>query len=271
MKKGHRQWLFVVWLGLCLSGVLTAVSEAATLYDRSLAVLEKQVRNASPRDFTFVVMGDSRGNDPVFTKGLALAASLKPLFIIHSGDFSLNGSESEVDHFLALIRKTVPDIPFFVVRGNHEQQGPFLQKIGPLDYVIDAAPLGLKVVVVDNSAYSLKAPEWAYLKGQLALKRKLAFVAMHIPPRTSRWNWHTFTDGAEHLTRFLAEENVTAAFYGHIHLYDRDDIDGVTHLITGGAGAPLARYSIPGTPSYHIVAVRVKDGSVSYTVLRIPE
>ncbi len=266
-----RRCLLVVWLVMMLSGVLAAACEAGTLYERSLAEMEKRVQMASPRDFTFVVMGDSRGNDPVFTKALALAASLKPLFVLHTGDFSVRGSVQETDHFLSLVQNALPDIPLFVVPGNHEQRGPFREKIGPLNYVIDAPRLGLKVIVVDNSTYALKAPERLYLTSQLSQKRKLTFVAMHIPPRTSRWSWHTFTDGAADLTRLLAGANVTAAFYGHVHLYDRDNIGGVEHLITGGAGAPLTRYDFPGNASDHVVVVKVKDGSVSYATALIDE
>lgn len=276
MKNEFKTWLRIrslARLAVVVSAVLflAATCEAGTLYERSQAVLEAQAQKASPRDFTFVVLGDSRGNDGIFRKGLALAANYKPLFILHSGDFSVKGSEKEVDHFLALVDDAVSGIPLFVVPGNHEQQKPFLAKIGPLDYTIDSARLGLKVVVVDNSAYSLNAPAWNYLKDQLARKRKLTFVAMHIPPHTDRWNRHTFTDGASDLISLLAETNVTAAFYGHIHMYDRDDIDGVPHIITGGAGASLVGLGFSGTPVYHILVVRVKDGAVSYTMVKIPE
>ncbi|HTG82733.1 MAG TPA: metallophosphoesterase [Geobacteraceae bacterium] len=273
MKNSCTRWLLLSWLAIYVSqGLLSAATcEADTLYDRSRALMVERERVVSPRDFTFVVMGDSRGNDPVFRKGLALAAGYKPLFILHSGDFSMNGSEAEVDHFLEVVRDSVPDIPLFVVPGNHEQKKPFLAKVGPLDFTIDSARLGLAMIVVDNSAYSLKMPQWSFLKSQLARKRKVAFVAMHVPPRTERWRWHTFADGAADLIRLLAEKNVTAAFYGHVHLYDRDDIEGVPHFITGGAGAPLVKLGFPGNPVYHILVVRVKDGGATCQMVKIKE
>jgi Icc protein len=263
----HFTVRFVIFL--LIAFFLAADCHAGTLYDRSLQKMERNAQDASPQDFTFVVLGDNRENDEVFRKSLALATSFKPLFVLHEGDFSSHGSQKEVDHFLAMVQATAPDIPLFVVPGNHEQKLSFKEKIGPLSFVIDDPRLGLKVIAVDNSDYMLTAAQLGYLKNQLATMRKFTFVTMHVPPATKRWNWHTFSQGAPDLIELLAEKKVTAAFYGHIHLYDRDDIKGVPHIISGGAGAPLIRFGFPGDPSYHIVVVRVKDGGVTYEMVKI--
>ena len=71
--------LFLVW---------TANTDAATLYERSLEKLQAGIGKVSPNDFTFVVLGDSRGNDDIFKKALALAKTYNPLFILHGGDYS---------------------------------------------------------------------------------------------------------------------------------------------------------------------------------------
>lgn len=254
---------------LLVAFFLAADCHAGTLYDRSLQKMEKIAQKASPQGFTFVVLGDNRDNDAIFRKSLQLAATYTPLFILHEGDFSMNGSQKEVDHFLEMVQATVPDIPLFVVPGNHEQKMPFNEKIGPLNFIIDNATLGFKVVVLDNSDYVLKSSDLGYLENQLTAKRRFKFVAMHVPPATRRWNWHTFSEGAPALIALLAEKKVTAAFYGHIHLYDRDEIKGVPHIISGGAGAPLILFGFPGDPSYHIVVVRVKDGGVTYEMVKI--
>jgi 3',5'-cyclic-AMP phosphodiesterase len=257
---------------LCLFSVFLASScIAGTLFERSQKMMTALEQKASANDFTFVVLGDSRDNDMVFKKSLELAASCKPLFILHDGDFSRSGSPQEVDHFLETIRGTVPDIPFFVVMGNHEQRQPFQEKIGPLNYVIDSASLGFKVIVVDNSDYVLKPAQLEYLQNQLDGKRKNTFAAMHIPPKTKRWTWHVFSEGAPELIRLLSGKKVTAAFYGHLHLYDRDELEGVPHIISGGCGAPLVSFGFPGDPVYHIVVVKVKDGVASYRMVKIKE
>ena len=254
--------LFLVW---------TANTHAASLYERSLEKFQAGIEHVSPADFTFVVLGDNRGNDGIFKKALALAKSYNPLFILHGGDYSDNGSDKETDHFLALVNDGIPDVPLFVVIGNHERRKVFAEKIGPSNFSLDSARLKLKVIAVDNAGYALKIPERNYLGSQLTAKRENTFVAMHIPPKTERWNWHTFSDGAAELENVLAENGVKVAFYFHIHLYARDEIKGVPSIITAGAGAPLVPLGFPGEPVYHIVLVRVKNGTVTTEMVKVNE
>jgi Icc protein len=244
---------------------------AATLYERSLEKLQVGMEHVSPADYTFVVLGDSRENDSIFKKTLALAKTYDPLFILHGGDYSNKGSDKETDDFLAMVNGIVPQVPFFVVFGNHENRKVFTERIGPFNSTLDSARLKLKVIAVDNANYVLKISELDYLKSQLAAKRENTFVAMHIPPKTQRWSWHTFSDGAEELENALAEHGVKLAFYFHVHLYDRDIINGVPSIITAGAGAPLGRFGFPGEPVYHIVVVRVKNGTVTTEMVKVNE
>ena len=269
--RPYLRSLFRIFVLAVIGILLAATCNAGTLFERSLAKMEERAQKASPQDFTFVVLGDSRDNDEIFRKSLGLAATFNPLFVLHDGDFSMNGTPKEVDHFLEVVNGSVPEIPLFVITGNHEQKKPFRDKVGPHEFVLDSSRLGFKVVVVDNSNYALKVSQLTYLKDHLAEQRKFTFVAMHIPPKTARWNWHTFSDGAAELINLLAEKRVTAAFYGHVHLYDRDDIKGVPHIITGGAGAPLVSVGFPGDASYHIVVVRVKDGTATCRMVKIQE
>jgi 3',5'-cyclic-AMP phosphodiesterase len=253
---------------LCL--LWTVDARAASLYERSLEKLQAKIEQGSPADFTFVVLGDSRSNDPVFKKALTLAKIYNPLFILHGGDYSDKGSSKETDHFLTLVNDAVPDVPLFVVIGNHEQNRKvFAEKIGPFNFLLDSEKLGLRLIVVDNATYVLKTPELDYLKSHLAAPRENTFVAMHIPPKTPRWNWHTFSEGAAELVDALAKAEVDMVFYFHIHLYDRAVIKDVPSIITAGAGAPLVTIGFPGTPIYHIVVVRVKDGAVTSEMVMV--
>jgi hypothetical protein len=171
-----------------------------------------------------------------------------------------------------VVEESVPDIPLFVVAGNHEgDRDLFVRELAPLDYTIDSPRLGLRVAVVDNSRYALKPAELAFLEGNLTTGRHATFVAMHIPPKTRRWSWHTFSEGADGLTRLLAGKKVTAVFFGHVHLFDRSEIAGVPAFITGGAGAPLIRVGFPGEPVYHIIVVRVRNGEAFFDMVRVPD
>ncbi len=277
MTVADRSGLFHVLkrgLAAALAFVLvTGVPAGAeSLYERSLSRFQALAEKASPQDFTFVLLGDNRGNDAVLRRVLRLAAGYKPLFILHDGDVSDSGSQAELGHFRALIEESVPGIPLFVVVGNHEGiKELFVRELAPLDYVVDSPRLGLRMAVVDNSGYALKPSELAFLQEKVTTERRFTFVAMHIPPKTPRWSWHTFSEGADGLTRLLAEKKVTAAFFGHVHLFDRAEIAGVPAFITGGAGAPLIKSGFPGEPVFHILVVRVRKGVASFDMVRVPE
>jgi 3',5'-cyclic AMP phosphodiesterase CpdA len=248
-------------------------SDASTLYERSLNKYQDNINKLSGRDFVFVVLGDSRDNDRIYKKSLAMAATFNPLFILHTGDVANDGTQEELDHFREIVQTTIPDIPLFVVIGNHEivkdSKNIFKQIIGPLDYVLDSAKLNLRVIVLDNADYILKPQQLNYLRQELNTKRSLNFVVMHIPPKTERWRWHAFTEGAAEFMQILSDKKVTLAFCGHIHQFDEDEIKGVKYIITGGAGAPLNRWFFPGDPVYHIIVVKVKNGTVSYDRVKV--
>ena len=258
-----------------LSIVSYAHSDASTLYERSLNKFQDKVGQLSGKDFVFVVLGDSRDNDGIFKKSLAMAATFKPLFILHTGDLSNRGSKKELEHFLEIVQTTIPDIPLFVVAGNHEivkgSKNIFKQIIGPLDYVLDSAQLDTRIIVLDNADYILKPQQLDYLRQQLNNKRSLNFVTIHIPPKTGRWTWHSFKEGSADFMQILSDKKVTMAFCGHIHQFDEDEIKGVKYIITGGAGAPLNRWFFPGKPVYHIIIVKVKNGAVSYDVVKVED
>ena len=149
----------------CLGWILIFIlicggAQSATLYEQSRQKLESRLAGIQKEPYTFVVMGDSRDNDEVFIKCLLAAASYHPLFILHVGDAVSTGSEEQFLHFLAILQKTLPDMPVFVAAGNHEltngdksEKGKvlFQQLIGPLDYVLDLPGINARFIVLDNS------------------------------------------------------------------------------------------------------------------------
>jgi 3',5'-cyclic-AMP phosphodiesterase len=242
-----------------------------SLYQRSLAQFEAKALRVPRDNFTFVVLGDSRDGDEIFKRGLKLAKSYDPLFVLHGGDYSGHGGEGETAHFLSMVNGTIPELPLFVVLGNHENREVFAREIGPANFTLKSKRLGLTLVAVDDAADALQRPELNYLQSQLEAGGKTRFVAMHVPPKTDRWSWHVFTEGAEELKTILARNRVQGAFFSHVHLFDKSEYGGVPAFITGGAGARLVPFGFPGDPVYHILVVRVKKGKVSFEKVLIPE
>jgi 3',5'-cyclic-AMP phosphodiesterase len=278
-REGNRYCFY------CLGWILIFIligggAHSATLYEQSWQKLESRLAGIQKEPYVFVVMGDSRDNDAVFTKCLLAAASYHPLFILHVGDAVSTGSEEQFLHFLSLLQKTIPDMPVFVAAGNHEltngdksENGKalFQKLIGPLDYVLDLPEINARFIVLDNSSYFLTAHQIDYLKTGLRVENSLKFVIMHVPPQTHKWiDDHTFTKGADAFLQTLSGFDVAGVFYGHYHLYDEDSLSGTRHIITGGAGAPHARLYF-GDPSYHFVVVKLSDGKVATEKVLVSE
>lgn len=266
-------WILILFL-------VSGSAQSATLYELSRQKLESRLAGIQTEPYTFVVMGDSRDNDQVFIKSLLAAARYHPLFILHTGDAVHTGSEEQFLHFLAILQQTLPNMPVFVVAGNHELASPdksdkervlFQQLIGPLDYVLYLPRINARFIALDNSGYGLSSNQIDYLKTQLGMDHSLNFVIMHIPPQTHKWtNKRTFTHGADAFFQTISTRNVAGVFYGHFHLYDEDTLSGIRHIITAGAGAPLAHLSF-GDASYHFVVVTLSGGKISTEKVLVSE
>lgn len=241
-----------------------------TLHASSLMAFDKRAAAANVDDWRFVFLGDNRGNDDKFKEALKLAADYNPLFILHGGDIVEKGTATELAHFIKTLHE-LPDLPpIFIVRGNHETNISLYEKtIGPRNFNLDSHRLGFRLVAVDNVDYSLKEKELNYLTKALDQQRPIQFVSMHIPPKTERWSKHSFTKGKDDLINLMVERKVNLGLFAHIHLYDKDEINGVPCVISGGAGAYLAWFGYSGDASYHIVVVEVKKGKVSYRAVPI--
>lgn len=269
MNRFHRPLLPRLSILLVLL-FLAVPCQAQTLHQRSLQLFQSRASKAAPGDYTFVVLGDSREGDPRFRQALKLARSFDPLFVLHGGDYSNKGSERETTAFLQLVARELPDVPLFVVVGNHEDPRVFQRMVGPLNFTLSHRELGLTLISLDNSQEELKPAEQERLQNELGVAKDTVFVAMHIPPKTPRWRSHVFTKGADSLKASLEKSRVQGLFTSHAHLYDRSEFAGVPAFITGGAGASLVWFSRVGERVHHILVVRVKNGQAEYRMVPLP-
>jgi DNA repair exonuclease SbcCD nuclease subunit len=261
--------LIIASLVLLLAMASLSAAAEAPLFTGAIKSFESRAAVADAESWRFIFLGDNRGNDAKFKEILERARELNPVFILHGGDIVEKGNAAELAHFLELVRSVKDLPPLFVVRGNHETNAPLFEKnIGPLNFVLDSQHLGLRLVAVDNSDYSLKERELNFLKDRLDGKRPVQIVAMHIPPKTERWPKHSFDKGRGELMALMDERKVKMGLFAHIHLYDEETIKGIPYIISGGAGSQLAWYGYSGDAIYHLVIVDVVKGKVFYRVER---
>jgi acid phosphatase type 7 len=237
---------------------------------------------AEPQPFRFVVFGDTRSRHELHQKVANAIVGAEPDFVLHTGDLVADGLDP--DHWATffriereLLRRTV----FFPVLGNHERNSaqyfdffdvktPYYSfDWGNAHFIIldsNAGGPGIGAAARMNNQEEQK--QW--LEKDLAASAGAAFrfVILHHPPFTvnveKKSHVSTFTP---QLVPLFEKYKVTAVFGGHDHNYQRHVKDGVTYIVTGGGGAPLAKASAPlpdltkkvvSTEHYVVVSV---DGS----------
>ena len=277
-------------------------------------LLENVRKLKNPKEFTFVVLGDSWAGDghtsnDIFSLSVEAIRNMKkkPLFAIHTGDAVFTGTDQEfktggvysgvpVQSFLQILQdkdKGIPDIPFFVVPGNHERTGingplaKFRQFIGPTRFSINIPKIKTTIIGLNNIQqfgrdknnriiYGFPPTELSFLKRSLTSAQNNTMVAMHVPPRVGKWaNPNYFRDTSStfgnqnggQLTQFLKiiRGKVPHVFVGHVHAFDTLAFQGTRYVLTGGAGASLVKAGFlkgTRTPIFHIVEFTVRNGTV---------
>ncbi|NMO94296.1 metallophosphoesterase family protein [Paenibacillus lemnae] len=221
-----------------------------TLFQTSKDRLLRNVGRLKSNEFTFIGMGDSwagngQSSNAIFTAALSAVRNLKkkPLFILHNGDAVFTGTVQEfktggtysgvpVKSLLQMIQdrnKGVPDIPFFIVPGNHEHTGingpltNFRTYIGPTHFAIHLPKIKTSIIGLDNSQvigsngsgqsiYGFAPGELTFLENELKQAQKNTVLTMHVPPRIGKWGdpryfkdpTSTFGNARGQLTRFLS-------------------------------------------------------------------
>lgn len=128
--------------------------------------------------------------------------------------------------------------------------------------------------------------QWEWLCHDLATARPLSqhiFIFDHKPPvspfhaggpdtESNLPDGHGSSWGdpmaAAEFIKLVANYHVDAVFSGHIHMYNRMDVQGVPYFITAGAGASL--YAPPESGGYyHYLRCHVDGDQASYEVIKL--
>ena len=225
--------------------------------------------------FSFVVFGDNQGNKPMLGQlidrinrepGISLA--------FNNGDLVDFGTDAEYKDYIAMIAKL--KVPTHNVMGNHDAarggEARFKKYFGPLYYSFDRE--GCHFVVINNAfKASFDRRQFEWLKKDLAASRaRHKFVFMHRPIFDPSEIYKDYVmsgrEVTEEIMRLFTRYRVDYAFAGHIHGYARAPREGVTYIVTAGAGAPLYLPSGFGG-FYHYVRVDVDGDRISDKVIKI--
>ena len=238
--------------------------------------------------FSFVVLGDNRSGGDVYRKIVSMAMERKPDFIINTGDMIASpGNSDDWAKFWELSK--VVTVPYFLTVGNHDAHPkvPRSEKIfkeqvdlpGNELYYSFVAGNSLFIVLdsyIDDQEKRITGEQYAWLEGVLAhASQKHKFVFLHHPLYTEPGKGHHSGDSLDkypkdrdRLETLLVKSRLDAVFAGHEHFYQRKSVDGITHVITGGGGAPLYGDEKDGA-FHHYIVMTVDGGTVSGEVVDI--
>jgi predicted phosphodiesterase len=239
-----------------------------------------QAASTQPDGFSFIVIGDNRSGDEVFRQVIAQiyaytaarTGTAKPIFVVHTGDIVPTGLLMEW-HSYAKLREQLL-LPLVHVRGNHEvifPNGPqnYRDLVGAENWSFDYA--GCRFIGLDNALDHFTDDAINFMHDSLAMSPpERIFMFFHEPPAVGRWTAHSVDsdeDGGRggEVIAAATQAGVDAVFLGHIHLHDEMEIEGISYIISGGAGSPLHGQYGFGDVEHGFVVVTVQPDGTSWT------
>lgn len=241
-----------------------------------------------------VAMGDSRTDDDARASVARAALARRPELVLHTGDLVENGHrQQQWDQWFGTMQPLLSGAPLLVAIGNHEGGSPlyFEQLVLPAHgtatsehrpeafYSVDYG----MVHFVSLSTEPVGEPngeQTRWLKSDLAKARANASVPWiivmgHRPPYScGRHGDHLPAQSA--WASLFETYAVDLTLWGHDHNYQRTKPllqgrpapGGVTHIVTGGAGAPI--YEASDDPRmaatrevHHFLDIRITENQLS--------
>jgi predicted phosphodiesterase len=264
------------------------------LFSTAFAAQDQQIRQRVAAleklqgKFTFVVIGDNRSGDDIYRKLVSMIVARKPDFVINVGDMIVTpGDTRQWANFWEMSRPIT--MPYFLSVGNHDvhSKAPSSEKIYkeqvdlPENELYYSFRAGNSLFIVldaclDGQEKKVTGEQYRWLEGVFTnSSQQHKFIFIHHPLYPEK---NVGTHHGNSLDRYPAERDrfqslmvrskVDVLFAGHEHYYSRKTMDGITHIISGGGGAPLYAMEEAGG-FHHFVLVTVDGNTVSGEVVDI--
>jgi predicted phosphodiesterase len=236
-----------------------------------------------PPSFTFAVYGDTRTQHDVHRQVVERILVAAPDFALHTGDLVADGSDpGQWDTFFEIERDLLARTPLFPTLGNHEGNSPLYFERFDLPgngrwYTFDYGNARFVCLEIDGFAdFSPGSEQYAWLEETLAANTQpWLFVFFHEPPYTSAEKAGYESSLRQTVVPLFEQYGVDVVFSGHKHDYERNEVNGITYVVTGGGGAPLypmqereptqAAFAM----EYHFVLVRIEGDHLEATVISL--
>ena len=255
---------------------------------------------ADGNQFKLLFFGDNRPDSDVapvqpqeYLDIIDLAIQEEPHLVIHTGDFVYRIENNHEENLLAwehFNNATDPlghYAPIIGVLGNHDTGSRTGTRL--ISYFFDAFEhhnesevyfsfdyAGVHFTILDSEELGFEGriigDQWDWLVEDLTTSSApVKFVFAHRPMYPISHAGDSFDVNEEERVRMqqlFEDNNVTLFGCGHDHMYARLTVNGVTNIVSGGAGAPL--YGSPwGGDVYHYVRVNVSYNSVDFEAIQL--
>ncbi|MEN8127502.1 MAG: Ig-like domain-containing protein [Planctomycetota bacterium] len=242
---------------------------------------------------TLYAYGDTRtsptNHDAVLAGALndsAVDPGNRQTLMLHAADWNGNDDESSWDgqffnRSYANTLEFMSKFPIMGCRGNHEGSAVNLRQYWPYAgsncyYSFDYGPI--HVTVIDQYVnFAPGSTQYNWIESDLSSSTKPFKIAMYHEPA---WNADAYAPStraidARNDLQPLFKQYGAMAIGGHNHNYCRAVVDGVTHITTGGGGAPLSPvdfnnnpYIVTAESTYHFCRLDVSGNGMTVTALR---
>ena len=286
MKRSLFIYLFIISVDLLFAGTMNedALKRLKEFYPDTNII--SFVILGDNRDTELLPEGQFGNGDSILISMVKSINKITPLpeFVLNTGDISLEGYRYEYTRYRSIIGAS--KVPWLTARGNHELYSDsgtyyFNKIIGDTDFVFERG--NLKFIILSDchqlhlnrknySNYYISKQQLSWLDSILIdanKPNKIPIVVSHVPPCISGYySRHCLGYSRQYPKPNIEKSNVKTflevlyfyrvplAIFGHIHLYDSFVYNGVTFVITGGAGAPLYTDFKRGKPVHHYILIK---------------
>ncbi|TFG15323.1 hypothetical protein EU537_01500 [Candidatus Thorarchaeota archaeon] len=221
----------------------------------------------------FLVLGDSQGYQGGIQETTTALSSFSPDFLFHCGDLTPFGLDTQYSEVSGALDNS--SVPVFTTAGNHDvrMDGGLRYKdwFGPSTYSFESN--SAHFAILNTSKTTVSENEFQWLLDDLnTTSKNLKIVFTHIPsfdPRPGKN--HTLPQKiANRLMTLFEQTGVDYVFSGHIHMFNKTIINGVTYIITGGAGMSLAAPEEIGG-IHHFVHAKLQEDSLLIEPIQLNE
>lgn len=283
LKKGSGIYLLRRYLIALLVVCFTIGLSFAETQDTLSRKLEKL--SSLQGSFTFAVIGDTRSGGDEYRRLLLRLMERSPDLVVNTGDM-VNSPDRRL--WADFWKQSKPvSVPYFLVVGNHDVNDEKSENLYKDVVDLPGNELYYSFTVNDSlfifldsnipgQERKITGDQYTWLQQVLSGSgRKHKFVFVHHPLYPGKgMGFHyggcldKYPEERDRLEALFKKFNVTMVFAGHEHLYLRNIVDGVTHIITGGGGAMLYEQEEKGG-FHHFLLVTVDGNKVKGEVLDI--